>query len=240
MIVNRTSEFKRNNNFVNTNNYLDISHIRISISDIEKIIRILRIKQEKYKLPSFENKNKKKIEIFKYSEIIKDKLNDLNKEIEDIDTNDLNLKKNIINYFNIKSKIVMLDFKQVQQEFLDYSCNILDESIKNDYNFYNDNNLEKAQEINNINEIKKNIYDISNLILKMRIVIEQGSFFIDRLDVNYNNTINNTENLNKELELMVNRYKSIKDKIMILLIVVVSILTFLSVIKYEHKHLTKF
>lgn len=240
MIVNKTPEYRRLNSTLKTYTYLDISNIRNSIDDIQKIIKILRIKQEKFKLPSFESKNKKRIEIIKYSEIIKDKFNELDQDIKNIETTDTTLKKNITNYLSIKSKIVMLEFKQVQQEFLDYSCVLLNENAMNDYNFANEVCLESVQEIDNINEIKKNIYDISNLILEMRIVIQQGSLSIDRLDVNFHNTIVNTENVNKELELMVNRYKGIKDKIMISLIVIVSVLTFLSVMKFEHNHKRKF
>jgi hypothetical protein len=230
MIVNRTLEYKRLNPHSRPKSFIDVSKIRKSIDEIYKNIKLLNIKQDKLKLPSFESKKKKRLEIQKMNDLIKERFKELEKMISEICTTDTNLNKFIINYFNTKLKTVLLDYKQVQQSFLNISCqeisrDVLDEECQ----------MNATLELDNIMEIKKNIYEITNFILEMKMLIHQGSVSIDRLDVIYESSNINIEKVNNELEILKNNYKGVKDKLMYFMGGLVLILTILAIIKIESR-----
>ncbi|WUR02754.1 Golgi snap receptor complex member [Vairimorpha necatrix] len=234
MIINRTAEYKKLNTLPHRGQCVSVSNIRSNIDEISKNIKLLNIKQDKLKLPSFESKSKKILEIQKMSELIKTRFKEIETSIIEIDTGNIDLNKFVINYFSTKLKTVLLDYKQVIQNDrsnLETYTGLKDNIKNNNINFYELDTL--TVENKEVAEIQKNILEITNVILEMKILMHLGSSSIDRLDLIYDETNMNIEKVNKELRIMKKNYKGIKDKIMYFLGILVIILSISSIIKME-------
>jgi len=183
MIINRTCEYKRINTLPIRKGGIDVFHIRTFLDEIYKSIKLLHIKQEKLKLPSFESKSKKRLEIRKMNDLITSRFKEVESLISEINTDDTDLNKYIINYFNTKLKTILLEYKKTQQKFLEDS--VID--IIPEKNFEQETEY-MADNVENVLDIQKNIYEITNYILEMKMLIHLGSNSIDRLDLIFETT----------------------------------------------------
>lgn len=229
MFVNRTLEYrkflrKRDIDFVP----ILTTGIRSSLNGLRESIEKLTVKQERNCLPSFTSKKKKQVEIEKLKKELNAEMLTVEKNIEEVLSYPLPKKVTAImyEYFFKQLKIIIYSYRSLQQGYL------------KKIDFYDD--LEQHEEENgnnsvmlleNVKEVRKSIYDLTTVLLDMKMAVGQQALQIDRLDFYFDSINFYLEGTNAELEKMPNSYRGVKDKMMYFLLCLSILLVMVAMLK---------
>ncbi|TBU18698.1 putative subunit of t-SNARE complex [Ordospora colligata] len=230
MFANRTLEYRRMAR-IGSLKFAPISMtgIRKSLSDTRESISRLGILQEKHGLPSFTTRIKRRKEIDDLKRTIVESIACIERKIEDLNgcTNSKCLSGNIGEYFSAQLRAIIYDYRSIQQEFLK---NIdLHEELEHEEN---ENIDEKSTVVvETVKDLRKSIYDLTSILLNMRMAVGQQSLQIDRLDFYFDSINFYLESTNNELEKIPATHGKLKDKIMYSMLVMSTVLTLMSLMK---------
>lgn len=228
MILNRTLEYKK---YLRRRDVdfspLTTTDIRASLRSIRESISALCIKQEKHCLPSFASKRKIQDEIEALKHAISDEVSQAEERIAGIahasPCSMLNATMHA--YFVGQLKTVIYSFRSLQQEFLKKI------DFYEDADHCEEENGENTMLLENVKDVRKSIYNLTTVLLDMKMAVGQQSAQIDRLDF-YFETINmHLEGTNKELEKLPVSYRGTKNKVMYFLLSLSMLLATISVMK---------
>jgi hypothetical protein len=151
----------------------------------------------------------------------------LDKLIKSLEFKHLVLDRTIKEYFGSQLKILLTEYRNIQQSFL------------HKINFYDEYEVQEEEEtgdlmeskFDNVTNIRQSIYELTTLLVEMKMVVNTQGYAIDRIDFFYDNTNINLEGLNNEIEKIAVSYRGVKDKIMYFLVLFVIALVFLTIAK---------
>lgn len=228
MFVNKTLEYKRfsrrrEGNFIP----LSTAEIRGSLESIGEEISRLSIKQKKHCLPSFTSKRKRQDEIEEIKRRISNEISATERKIEDIlgRPGSKTLASSMYGYFIRQLRTAVYRYRSLQQEFLKKV------DFYEDLESREDENEDNIMMLENVKDIRRSIYDLTTVLLDMKMAVGQQSIQIDRLDF-YLDSINfHLEGTNRELEKMPGSYRGVKDRVMYFLLCLSILLVAMSMLK---------
>ncbi|KAF7683206.1 hypothetical protein TCON_1587 [Astathelohania contejeani] len=146
------------------------------------------------------------------------------------------MRQNIQGYFAHKLKTAVLEYRTHQQIFL---------KKINTYRVFDDLEEDRVETLSEAlfvkrnsesEEIRKSIFYLTTLLLEMKLVIGAQHEKIDRLEFYMDIVNRDLEGIGKELVEMPRKYKGTKNKIILFLSLVVSILFLLSMVKLAKRN----
>jgi hypothetical protein len=241
MIVNKTPEYKKcrpkQENTEPSRQIRDISNLRLLLVTIKRDINTLSIKQEKHCLPSFISKKKRRDELELFKSHITNNISSLDHLVGSLEFNHPLLERTIKEYFSTKLKLLVTEYRNLQQEFL-LKINFYEEYEEQE----NHEDVYMESKFENVIDLRQSIYELTTLLVEMKMVVKNQGYSIDRLDFFYDSTNVALEGLNKEIEKITDSYGGYKDKIMYSLILFVVFLVGLTVLKiliFSHRESKK-
>ncbi|KAF9763490.1 t-SNARE affecting a late Golgi compartment protein 2 [Nosema granulosis] len=236
MIINKTPEFKKCRPKADTTApppaIRDISNLRLLLLTIKNDINSLSIKQEKHCLPSFVSKKKRRDELELFKTHISNNISSFDNLVKSLEFKHPLLDRTIRDYFGSKLKLLVTEYRNIQQSFL------LKINFYEEYEVQEEAEYTMESKFENVIDLRQSIYELTTLLVEMKMVVKHQGYTIDRIDFFYDSTNISLEGLNKEIDKLSASYGGYKDKIMyflILFVVILVCLTVLKIILFSHK-----
>lgn len=202
--------------------------IRDAIDKLNTEIAALQKKLNKHSLPSFNSREKKFKEIETQKETINSTIGEIEQMIRAVSFAEKRMVIAIQSYFFNTLKRVILLYRTIQQESLT-KCEMYNE-YKADDTIYEDENLLQMT-IHRTSQIRQNIFNLTNTLLELKMILKNQSMAIDRIDFFFDRSNFYLEEANREIEKMPGNFTKYKDFIIYCLIYLICILLVLVLIK---------
>lgn len=218
--------------------------IKESVDYTTKQLFNLKLLQERQCLPSFSKRKQKREEIDKVKSEIRIlivRLENYLKEINALECT-LVLKRRMKDHFAQIVHSLLVEYREMQQKYLRKIKNLqIFDDLEDTRPFQPSHNqpqkliCQKKQ--NDIESIRSSLYFITSVLLEMKTIIASHSNMIDRIDYLVDETNNNLRMANKEIEKVPSKYGGLKDRFILVLLLVTICLLFLLVLKIYRKRL---
>ncbi|KAH9411361.1 hypothetical protein HK407_05g10280 [Ordospora pajunii] len=208
---------------------ISMAGMRKSLSDTRESISKLGVLQERHGLPSFTTRIKKQKEIDDLKRSIAESIACSERKIESLAgyTNSKCLSESMGEYFSAQLRAIIHDYRSIQQEFLK-KMDLHDELEHEENESLDEKNMVMVEAVK---DLRKSIYDLTSILLNMRMAVGQQSLQIDRLDFYFDSINFYLESTNNELEKIPATHGKLKDKVMYSMLAMSTVLTLMSLIK---------
>lgn len=215
--------------------------IRESIEFTKKQLFKLKLLQERQCLPSFSKRKQKKEEINRSKNELRMLLAKLEgnlKEIVQFKYTEY-VKRKLRDHFACSVHAILLEFREIQQKYLKKIKDLqIFEDLEDIRPIQDDGRkILSLKKQNDIESVRDSLYFITSMLLEMKTIIASHTEMIDRIDFLLDETNDNLEQANKEIEKIPENYGGFKDKIILLLILVMALMLTILMLKFYKKRL---
>merc|ERR1712126_404520 len=210
-----------------------------NIKDTYLLFKGLENKQTLERLPNFLEKKRRKHEIQALKDDISHNIIHLEKAIESINEYkvDKTIKKSFKNYYLTKFQKLVVKYRTLEQNHLikvknyptDFYENESDEEVEQSVNPLINITNNKSKRVESI---KNSIYFLNTVLLELRSLINSHFIEVDRMDCFIDKMSNNIERTNKELNEIPRKHARVKDRLIVLLLILIVICTTFLLIRY--------
>lgn len=229
MLVNKTQYLFRIRNTRNSlKSFINVNNIRFNLEKIDENLEGFKNKLSKSLLPSFISKEKQKNDL----SILKDHINKdieiTDKEIKEFGCVDQKITVTVQKYFFNELRKSVLKFRNIERDHLNRT---------DLYSNYQNTLLPEQDEsmmetiISTKTNIRKSIFNLTNTLLELKMVLKDQSQTLDKIDHFFDETNFYLKNANKEISKIPKNYTKFKDLIIYFLIYVICVLLILVLVK---------
>lgn len=204
----------------------------------------LKLLQERQCLPSFSKRKLKREEINQIKNDIRILILRLEEYIKDINTLECIplLKKRMKDYYAKLVHAVLIEYREMQQKYLKKIKNLqIFDDLEDTRPFQSHQNTPQKlicqKKQSDIESIRNSLYFITSVLLEMKTIVASHSNMIDRIDYLVDEANNNLRLANKEIEKVPSKYGGLKDKIILILLLVMACLLLLFILKIYRRRL---